>query len=233
MRARGGFSGGTAHSLLGVIGAAATDPDARLAMRDPYSFVPREARGADRGERFDIRFDDNVGGVVGPFVMAPINTRIVRRTNYLLGGRYGREFRYREQMRFGRGLKARLTAHAVRLALGGAVGVGATAAGRALLAKVLPAQGTGPSEKAVRAGMFEAHVHGHRRADGARYRATVRVERDPGYGATAIMVVESALRLAQDTDLGDAGVTTPAAALGLPLVERLRRRGFTFSVARV
>jgi short subunit dehydrogenase-like uncharacterized protein len=233
MKARGGFSGGTAHSLLGVIDAAAKDPDARAAMREPYAFVPTGAHGADRGDRFDVRVDDDVGGVVGPFLMAPINTRVVRRSNHLLADRYGRGFRYREQMRFGRGLQGRLAAHAVRLALVGVVGIGATSPGRALLAKVFPAQGTGPSEESVRTGMFEAHLHGRRRSDGAHFKATVRAERDPGYGGTAIMIVEGALRLAKDQDLGAPGVTTPAAALGLPLVERLRRRGFTFSAARM
>ena len=233
MRARGGFSGGTAHSLLGVIDAAAKDPDARAALRDPYAFVPTEARGSDRGDRFDVKVDEDIGGVVGPFIMGPINTRVVRRSNHLLGERYGRDFRYREQMRFGRGLKGRLAAHGVRLALGGVVGIGATSPGRALLAKVFPAPGTGPSEASVRTGMFEAHLHGRRRADGAHYQATVRAERDPGYGGTSIMIVEGALRLAKDRDLGEAGVSTPAAALGLPLVERLRRRGFIFSAARV
>jgi short subunit dehydrogenase-like uncharacterized protein len=233
MKARGGFSGGTAHSLLGVIDAAAKDPDARAAMRDPYAFVPREARGNDRGDRFDVRIDDDIGGVVGPFMMGPINTRVVRRSNHLLGERYGRDFRYREQMRFGRGLKGRLAAHGVQLALGGVVGIGATGPGRTLLAKVFPAPGTGPSEESVRTGMFEAHLHGRRRADGAHYKATVRAERDPGYGGTSIMIVEGALRLARDRDLGEAGVSTPAAALGLPFIERLRRRGFIFSAARV
>jgi short subunit dehydrogenase-like uncharacterized protein len=61
----------------------------------------------------------------------------------------------------------------------------------------------------------------------------VRAERDPGYGGTSIMIVEGALRLARDRDLGEAGVSTPAAALGLPFIERLRRRGFIFSAARV
>lgn len=233
MKARGGFSGGTAHSLLGVIDAASKDPDARAAMRDPYAFVPKEARGRDRGDRFNVGVDGDVGGVVGPFLMAPINTRVVRRSNHLLDDRYGRDFRYREQMRFGRGLKGRLAAHGVQLALGGVVGVGATAPGRALLARIFPAQGTGPSEESVRNGMFEAHLHGRRRQDGAHYRAVVSVPRDPGYGGTAIMIVEGALRLAKDSDLGAPGVTTPAAALGLPLAERLRRRGFTITAARV
>ncbi len=234
MKARGGFSGGTAHSLLAVLEAASSDPDARAAMRDPYAFVPAEARGSERGERFTVGDDPDIDGVVGPFLMGPINTRVVRRSNYLLGGRYGSTFRYREQMRVGRrGLRALATAHGMRLALMGTVGLGATAAGRALLRRVLPAPGTGPSPESIRTGMFELHVHGHRRADGAHYRCVVRAERDPGYGGTAIMIVEGALRLATDVDLGAAGVTTPAAALGVPLVERLRRRGFHFDVARV
>jgi short subunit dehydrogenase-like uncharacterized protein len=47
------------------------------------------------------------------------------------------------------------------------------------------------------------------------------------------MIVEAALHLAAANDLGEPGVTTPAAALGLPYVERLRRHGFSFAARRV
>ena len=47
--------------------------------------------------------DEELGGWVGPFVMAPYNTRVVRRSNALLDGAYGRRFRYREVSGFGTG----------------------------------------------------------------------------------------------------------------------------------
>ena len=42
----------------------------------------------------------------GGFVMAPYNTRIVRRTNALLEYAYGRRFEYAEQMSVGRSVGA-------------------------------------------------------------------------------------------------------------------------------
>jgi short subunit dehydrogenase-like uncharacterized protein len=52
---------------------------------------------------------------------------------------------------------------------------------------------------------------------------------DRGYAATAVMLGESALCLARDRERlpARAGVLTPATALGEPLAERLRARGFT------
>ncbi len=233
MKARGGFSGGTAHSLLAVIEAASHDEAARAVLRDPYAFVPDGPRGKDRGDPFVVRQDDDVDGVVGPFVMAAINARVVRRTQHLLGGRYGADFRYREQQRFGRGLRGRLIAHGVQAGLGAVVGLGASGLGRKLLERVFPAPGTGPSEQSVQGGFFECHLHGHRNHDGAHFVAVVKADKDPGYGGTACMIVEAALHLAAANDLGEPGVTTPAAALGLPYVERLRRHGFSFAARRV
>ena len=233
MAARGGVSGGTAQSMVAIMQAAASDPNARATMKDPYSLVPGGVRGKDRGEGFSVRFDDDVDGWVGPFFMAPINTRIVRRSNHLLGQRYGDDFRYREQMRTGRGLKGHAAAKALQLGLGAMMGVAATGPGRALMGKVLPASGTGPNEAAREAGFFTAHLHGHRTRDGAHFSAVVKGHKDPGYGGTTIMLSQSALCLAADTLTSSGGVTTPAAAMGDHLVTRLRAQGMELSAKRL
>jgi short subunit dehydrogenase-like uncharacterized protein len=56
---------------------------------------------------------------------------------------------------------------------------------------------------------------------------------DAGYNSTAIMLAECALVLVlQEQDVPmKGGVLTSAAALGMPAVERLRRAGFTLTVA--
>ena len=53
---------------------------------------------------------------------------------------------------------------------------------------------------------------------------------DPGYTETSKMLAESALCLAFDVEqLPDrAGVLTPATAMGVPLIERLRAAGIAF-----
>lgn len=60
--------------------------------------------------------------------------------------------------------------------------------------------------------------------------------RDPGYWGTARLVLEAGLCLALDAAACDAagchkgGVLTPASAMGLVLIERLRQAGITFDI---
>ena len=83
---------------------------------------------------------------------------------------------------------------------------------------MLPDPGQGPSEHARETGYFKMQIHG------GGHVATVAAKGDPGYAATAVMMGESALSLALDGDRSRAraGVLTPATALGMPLIERLR-----------
>ena len=70
---------------------------------------------------------------------------------------------------------------------------------------------------------------------GAKYLTRVGADLDPGYEGAAVMLGQSALCLALDTERlpQRAGVLTPATAMGDVLVERLRAHGFTFEVSRV
>jgi short subunit dehydrogenase-like uncharacterized protein len=103
---------------------------------------------------------------------------------------------------------------------------------RALLDRVLPRPGQGPSEKAQRAGRFRMRTH-TRTPSGEHWVATVAASGDPGYSATAVMLGQSALALAAGDGLPDrAGVLTPATGIGRPLIDRLRAQGFTLTVAR-
>jgi short subunit dehydrogenase-like uncharacterized protein len=65
---------------------------------------------------------------------------------------------------------------------------------------------------------------------GKRLRGRIARMKDPGYGATAEMLAESAMGLAKDELPERWGVLTPATALGLRLVERLRSAGFTLDM---
>ena len=87
---------------------------------------------------------------------------------------------------------------------------------------MLPSSGEGPSRETREQGYFELRLFG---GDGAMVR--VRGDRDPGYGATAKMLSESGICLALD-DLDAAGILTPASAMGMVLVDRLRHVGITF-----
>ena len=103
---------------------------------------------------------------------------------------------------------------------------------RALLAKIVPQPGAGPSKEARDAGFFEVKLVGRPDADrdAPKLVGTVRGTSDPGYGETAKMLGESAVCLAKDDLSATGGVLTPASSMGLRLVERLRRAGMTFEV---
>jgi short subunit dehydrogenase-like uncharacterized protein len=235
-RMRGGLSGGTLASGMAEMTAARDDPQRRATLRDPYSLSPDRSGEPDLGDQPDPRgtsFDDDLGQWVGPFFMAGINTRVVRRSNALLGYRYGREFRYREVMGLGTGPDAAAKGAALAAGLGGLGAVMSNditgRAATAVASKALPKPGEGPDEQTRRKGHFTMQIHA-RTSTGAHYVETVAAQGDPGYAATCVMLGEAALCLVQDSDrLPDvAGVLTPAVAFGSVLVERLREAGMTF-----
>lgn len=215
--ASGGFSGGTIASLANVL-EELHDPLVRLALRDPYSLCPE--RGPDDGEQRGPRYRESVGAWTGPFLMAPINERVVRRSNALLGWPYGRNFRYQESMRIGSGPAGWLGA--VALSAGSGLGMVALSVGplRRLVLRALPAPGEGPDALARESGWFSVRLYGWR-GDRLALRVDVRGKQDPGYGATACMLGETALALVAGESLGEPGITTPAAAVGPALAARL------------
>lgn len=105
---------------------------------------------------------------------------------------------------------------------------------RAVLDRVLPSPGEGPSERQRNGGFFRIEIHA-RTSSGARYLCRVAAQGDPGYKATAVMFGESALCLALDGERlpPRAGVLTPATAMGDALIDRLRRAGQTLEVERI
>lgn len=234
---KGGISGGTIDSARAMAEAVAADRSLLGAMTDVYALSPDRESEPDVGPSPDaapIRRDSSVGSWVGPFVMAPYNTRVVRLSNALQEHAYGRRFRYREAMAYGEDLGAPLRAAAV--SAGVAAGIAAMAFGptRSLLDKVLPAPGDGPDEETRRNGSFETETR-TRTSTGAAYRCVIAADGDPGYQATAVMIGESALALVLDRErLPDrAGVLTPASGIGAVLADRLRAAGFRIDVERL
>jgi short subunit dehydrogenase-like uncharacterized protein len=233
VRMSGGFSGGTLASMLDMI-EAARDPAVRRVLGNPYALYPEGApRGPDRGDAMGPRKDPDTGRWTGPFVMAAINTRIVRRSNALLDFAYGRGFRYDESTDTGEGPAGLLRAAGLSAGTGAATAALATAAllpgGRSLITRVLPAPGEGPSRENRERGFFRVEIHA-RATTGERLTGLVEGHRDPGYGATSIMLAESALCLAEDALPARGGVLTTASCMGMTLVDRLRRAGMTFRV---
>jgi short subunit dehydrogenase-like uncharacterized protein len=235
--ARGGLSGGTFQSLLGELEGARADKSRAKVAADPYGLSPDRSAEPDLGDERDLRSvkrDGELDAWLAPFMMAGINTRVVRRSNALQDWDYGRKFRYREVMGF------RGTPAAPAMAAAVTAGTGSVLAGlsfgptRTLLEKVFPDAGEGPSEKQREKGFFKIEIH-TRTSTGARYKCTVSMQGDPGYKATSVLLGEAGLCLALDAERSPSrsGVLTPATAIGMALVERLRAAGATFDAERV
>jgi short subunit dehydrogenase-like uncharacterized protein len=218
---KGGYSGGTAASLLATLAATARDPQAARDMANPFALVP-DFQGPPQPSTAEVSYDDDLGQWSAPFVMAPINTKNVHRTNALLGHRWGEGFVYDERIACGAGLEGELRARGVVRQQRLQDRLLASRPGRALLRHlVLPGPGKGPSPAAREAGRYEIHVSGLG-ADGQRHALRVIGRRDPGYGATSRVIVACARTLLRQ-DAAPAGLLTPGAALGLDALPELER----------
>jgi len=233
---KGGPSGGTLESMKGMIDEAKADSKARKLAGDPYALSPERAAEPNLGNESDVRMpveDEELGEWLGPFVMAAINTRVVRRSNALQDHAYGRKFRYRETTAMGSGIAGRAKATALSGGLGATMGVMSFGPTRSVVERFLPKPGEGPSEETREKGFFKIEIHA-RTPGGERWVCRIAAQGDPGYKATAVMLGESALCLVQDRErLPDrTGVLTPATAFDGVLAERLRAAGHTYEVAR-
>jgi short subunit dehydrogenase-like uncharacterized protein len=223
---KGTFSGGTVASMLNALEVAKHSPEARRIMGNPYALNPAgQRKGPDGRDQARPHRDPDADCWTAPFVMAAINTRIVRRSHALLGWPWGRRFRYSESVLTGKGLAGLARATTMTAALGGFMAAASIGPARMLMNRLfLPQPGQGPNEAAREAGGFEMLLIGRHPAASERHiSARVTGRRDPGYGATARMLGEAAICLALDgSKLPVAGGSwTPATAFGALLIERL------------
>ncbi|MCU0805506.1 MAG: saccharopine dehydrogenase NADP-binding domain-containing protein [Burkholderiales bacterium] len=228
----GGFNGGTLASAMNLQESG----DAAKA-RDPFLLdPPGKHTMAEKKENRDpraVEYDADVGAWVGPFVMGPINTRVVRRSAALFarwGDPYGPRFRYQEYTRYGGRVSAALVTGAMGL-FGVAI---ANDRARNALKLVLPKPGEGPSESTMNAGWFRTDLVATSDA-GDTVHGRISHQGDPGNRATVRFVCESALALALDERAlpggrKRGGVLTPATGLGDALAARLRRGGVEIEI---
>jgi short subunit dehydrogenase-like uncharacterized protein len=236
-----GMSGGTFQSITALVGdddaARATDPAALITDEaaaatvrrvSPIALVPR--RGSD-------------GAVIAPMAPAPfINPAVIQRTAALIAaadGRPAQPFRYREGMVLGGGAASL----AVRWGVAGALSAtqtglrglaGASPAVRRRLAgamqRIGPASGFGPAEDRLEGWEWTMSVNA-RTVSGNEINAHVHAHGHPGYLATARMLGEAGMLLAEDGATPErAGCLTPAAALGSAHVDRFERARLRFSL---
>ena len=201
-------------------------------MANPYALNPEgEREGPDDRDQRKVILDKDAGCWTAPFVMAGVNTRVVRRSHALAGFPHGRDFRYREAVLTGKGLGGWLKGTMMTLGLGALVLGISFAPTRKLLQKfVLPKPGEGPSPELQQKGFFNLMQIGVL-PDGRIMRTRITGDQDPGYGSTSKMLAESAVCLALDELDTRGGVLTPACAMGELLLVRLRdNAGLTFDV---
>lgn len=209
---QGTFSGGTAASLKASM-AAARDPEVLALMRDPFALTPGFS-GAQQPSGRKPMFDEAIDSWVTPFIMAPINTRNVHRTNALLDFPYGKDFVYDEMLVTGPGEKGEKIARAL-------------ADNDAMSSDDGPKPGEGPSKEAREAGHYDVLFIAET-AQGP-IKLAVTGDRDPGYGSTSKMISEAAICLVRDCPDTAAGILTPGAAMGQKLIDRLvANAGLTF-----
>ncbi len=229
---RGGVSGGTIASMLNAVKDAAANSALRRDLANPYALCPADnAPKVRQDSNSSPGFDPDFDAWRAPFVMAPVNTKIVHRSNALSHYAYGADFRYDEAMLTGQGMNGRAKAYAIASALGAFVAASAIPPVRWGLGKVLPSPGEGPPPEARKKGFYDLRFLG-KTVDGDTIRAKVAGDADPGYGSTAKILGEAALRLAALDKAGKpGGFWTPASIFGDALIEALRERaGVTFEL---
>ena len=143
MTIKGGLNGGTLASAL-----AMSEREGPAAFVDGILLHPPELRTeAERKRHRDdrsIRWDPELEVYTAPFVMAAVNTRVVRRSAALLhqrGEGYGEAFTYNEFL----GTRSRASAYSMAAGLAGLGLLLAGPPGRWLLRTFGPAPGEGPS----------------------------------------------------------------------------------------
>lgn len=228
-RNRGAASGGTIASVLNMMEEAQNDPSVRREVANPYALYPAGTpAGRDGPDQVSAKFDADFNQWTSPFIMAAINTRVVRRSNALLGFPWGESFRYDE---------ATLNTsryQATRNTIAGGIGMVALALGptRKLAQRFLPKPGEGPTRDQREAGYYEVFFRGID-SQNPQKEITISVsgDLDPGYGSTARMLGEAAMCLAKDELTVGGGFWTPASALAGKYLDRLTSSaGLTFKV---
>ena len=229
---KGSASGGTLASMINIIEEAKADRNIARLMANPYALNPEGQReGPDGGDQKEALYDDTVDSWTAPFVMAAINTRVVRRSHALAGFPYGEDFQYRESVLTGKGINGRTKATLMTLGLGAlVVGISFAPARKLLQQFFLPKPGEGPDRELQREGFFNLMQIGVL-PDGTVMRTRITGDQDPGYGSTSKMLSEAAVCLAKDELETKGGVLTPATALGGHYLTRLRdNAGLTFEL---
>ena len=213
----GTFSGGTAASGAATIARVREEPALLDVLKDPFALCDGDT-GPSQPPGNAVLEEDGVW--LAPFIMAPVNTKTIHRSNHLQGHPYGRDFVYDEMMECGPGERGKAKAEQVAAHFGMSTG-----------GDKPPAPGEGPSREERDAGCYEYVAKGTG-PGGEALNVVVTGDKDPGYGSTSKIIVEAAACLVGDCKELPGGIYTPAAAMGQALRPRLvEHAGLTFDVS--
>lgn len=220
----GGVSGGTIESAFTM-----RDFKSKHKMGHPFLLNPEGSYSKNQKllskDYFSIKKNKKLNKWVIPFVMAITNTRPVRRSAALMEAKqqsYGPDFVYNEFQMVNKYSVALITT--VSLAVLGMIIVSPF---RNFLRKFFPKPGTGPNEKTRNNGWYEA-LFVAKTTKNQEYVYRMFGKGDPGYKSTSMFLVESAISLLNNSDIGEYGVLTPATGLGDDLIIRLKDQGVLF-----
>jgi len=212
---KGTFSGGTLESFRLTMQAAAKNPELIKVLTNPFALT-ESFNGAKQPSGMAPIYDEDLSSWSAPFVMATINTKNIHRSNFLLAHEYGDNFVYDEMMLTGPGEKGEALAKMV--------------AEDKSMANDPMQPGEGPSKEERETGHYDVLFAGSNDS-GERLMASVKGDKDPGYGSTSKMISESAVCLLKNPDAASGGIWTPASAMGALLIDRLQKNaGLSFQL---
>lgn len=212
---KGAFSGGTLESFRLTMKAAAKNPALIKVLTNPFSLT-EPFNGPEQPSGMAPIFEQDLNSWSAPFVMATINTKNIHRSNLLLEHQYGKDFVYDEMMLTGPGDKGEATAKFV-------------AEDKSMATDPMQ-PGEGPTKEERETGFYDVLFVGSN-ANGETLMASVKGDKDPGYGSTSKMISESAICLLKNLNAASGGIWTPASAMGNLLIARLQdNAGLTFQL---
>ena len=208
---QGTVSGGTVASFTATMKSVEENPALFSDLANPFAltegFTGPEQPLGDK----DI-YEDDLESWSGPFRMAIINSKNLHRSNFLLGHLYGENFVYDEMLLLGAEDPSLNEKDSEDMSFDMSL-----------------KPGEGPSKEEREAGFYEVGFIGTS-ANGETITATVTGDGDPGYGSTSKMIAEAAICLLENPS-DEGGILTPAPAMGMALIERLKANaGVTFSL---
>jgi short subunit dehydrogenase-like uncharacterized protein len=236
------ISGGTLQSLaeiLSVDEAAVSADSAALILEEEKAQRVRAVSPISIAPRFNAQ-----GDVVTPMTPSPfINPAVIHRTACLVAAEEGRvfaPFRYREGVTIPGGAATMPLRYLAGVGLGGTQPPfrGHSRArpadprrAAALMRKSLPSAGFGPTGERMEDWSWRMAVNA-KTVDGHFVRADLEGEGQPGYLATAKMLGEAGMLLAEKGATPErSGFLTPAAALGTGQLDRFRHAGVRIQVS--